>query len=84
MRRKVTPIGALKPHKIPKSDLRSVRSIFETIEGREKRYELNLYITGYDEDEPPAGAPVRAEADGDRDRDRIPAEPTRPEGSTNR
>ena len=82
VRRKVTPIGALKPHKIPKSDLRGVQSIYETIEGREERYELNLYISGYDEDEPRVGAPVPAGADPDGGSS--PAAPTSPEGSTDR
>jgi succinate dehydrogenase / fumarate reductase iron-sulfur subunit len=50
MRRKVTPGGALKPHKLPKGDLEQVRRINERVESREKRLELNLYITGYDEE----------------------------------
>ena len=54
LRRKVTIGGALKPHKIPKDDLKAVQRIFETVEGRDERYELNLYISGYDEDD--AGA----------------------------
>jgi succinate dehydrogenase / fumarate reductase iron-sulfur subunit len=54
VRRKVTPAGALKPHKIPKDDLKQVRRIYDTVEGREERIELNLYISGYDEDEIPA------------------------------
>src|SRR6201999_3455359 len=62
LRRKVTPMGALKPHKIPSQDLKSVQSIFDKVESREKRYELNLYIRGEDEDnvETPAatGDPV--------------------------
>jgi succinate dehydrogenase / fumarate reductase iron-sulfur subunit len=49
VRRKVTPRAALAPHKIPAADLRSVRSIYDTVEGRERRYELNLYISGEDE-----------------------------------
>jgi len=53
MRGKITPKLALFGHKIPKRDLQAVRSIYETIEGRDERYELNLYIVG--EDEPPAG-----------------------------
>ncbi len=51
LRRKVTPAGALKPHKIPKDDLKAVQRIYETVEGRDERYELNLYISGYDEDD---------------------------------
>ncbi len=54
LRRKVTPAGALKPHKIPKDDLKAVQRIYEKVEGRDERYELNLYISGYDEDD--AGA----------------------------
>ena len=48
-RRKMTLRGILKPHKIPKADLKAVQAIYEKIEGREQRYELNLYITGQDE-----------------------------------
>jgi succinate dehydrogenase / fumarate reductase, iron-sulfur subunit len=51
LRRKVTPGKAMRGHKIPKPDLRAVRQIYEKVEGRDDRYELNLYITGYDEDE---------------------------------
>jgi succinate dehydrogenase / fumarate reductase, iron-sulfur subunit len=50
LRRKVTPAGALKPHKLPKDDLKQVRRIYDTVEGRNERVELNLYISGYDED----------------------------------
>ena len=53
-RRKVTPMGALRPHKLAKADLKSVQSIYERIEGRDERYELNLYVSGVDEE--PAGA----------------------------
>jgi hypothetical protein len=59
MRGKVTPMGALKPHRIPKQDLNSVQSIFERIESRDERYELNLYVVGEDE-EPIAEVPVAA------------------------
>jgi succinate dehydrogenase / fumarate reductase iron-sulfur subunit len=65
LRRKVTPRGALKAHNIPRQDLRQVRKIYDTVESHEDRYELNLYITGYDEDDagtgttaPPAGRDV--------------------------
>ncbi len=50
LRRKVTPMGAIKPHKLAKEDLKQLKRINETIEGREARIELNLYISGYDED----------------------------------
>jgi succinate dehydrogenase / fumarate reductase, iron-sulfur subunit len=51
-RRKVTPKAALYHHKLP--DQKEVRRIYEKIESRPKRYELNLYITGK-EDEPEPG-----------------------------
>jgi succinate dehydrogenase / fumarate reductase, iron-sulfur subunit len=54
LRRKVTPMGALKPHRIPREDLKAVQSIFDRIEARDERYELNLYITGTDEENAPA------------------------------
>jgi len=52
-RGKVTPAKALlHQHKAPKA----VKTIFKEIEGRAERYELNLYVTGRDEDDaPPAG-----------------------------
>jgi succinate dehydrogenase / fumarate reductase iron-sulfur subunit len=54
-RRKVTPAKALlHQHKAPTA----VRRIFELVEGREQRYELNLYVTGY-EDDPGARAAQR-------------------------
>jgi hypothetical protein len=47
-RGKVTPQKALlHPHKASKE----VKRIFEKVEGREERVELNLYIVGYDEAE---------------------------------
>src|SRR6202047_1446533 len=96
IRGKVTPMGALKPHKIPKQDLRSVQSIFERIESREERYELNLYISGSDE-EPITEVPVAAgvvvdvaadppDQDAGATADAGPGEnlaaPTTPEGSS--
>jgi succinate dehydrogenase / fumarate reductase iron-sulfur subunit len=58
VRRKVTPAGVLRPHKIPKRDLDSVRSIYEKVEGRGERYELNLFISGYDDEPEPAAQPA--------------------------
>jgi succinate dehydrogenase / fumarate reductase iron-sulfur subunit len=46
-RRKVTPTRALlHQHKAPKE----VRALFDKIEGREERVELNIYVTGYEDD----------------------------------
>jgi len=58
LRGKVTPLGALKPHRIPSGDLKSVRAIFDKVESRDERYELNLYIVGEDE----TGEPVAVAA----------------------
>jgi succinate dehydrogenase / fumarate reductase, iron-sulfur subunit len=64
LRRKVTPMAALKPHKIPSADLKQVQAIYEEIEGREERIEFNLYISGTDEDNA-ENVPERVEATGD-------------------
>jgi succinate dehydrogenase / fumarate reductase iron-sulfur subunit len=93
VRGKVTPMGALKPHRIPKQDLESVQSIYERIDGRDQRFELNLYIVGEDEEPPPQEEPVAAgvAAEGESSADEPPAaaadgeqpaEPASPEGST--
>jgi succinate dehydrogenase / fumarate reductase, iron-sulfur subunit len=79
MRGKVTPMGALKPHRIPSADLKSVKAIYDKVEGREERYELNLYIAGEDEPrEPVAVAADAASAGGEE-----PDSSTSAEGSTN-
>ncbi|HSO99081.1 MAG TPA: succinate dehydrogenase/fumarate reductase iron-sulfur subunit [Solirubrobacteraceae bacterium] len=55
---KMTPKNALlHPHKAPKE----VKRIFDVIEGREERIELNLYVTGY-EDDPDEGGKETSEA----------------------
>jgi succinate dehydrogenase / fumarate reductase, iron-sulfur subunit len=56
MRRKMTLGGILKPHKLAKADLKSVQTIYDKVESRGQRYELNLYITGEDEDVETVGA----------------------------
>ena len=61
LRKKVSPKLALLGHKIPAADLKNVQRIYDKVESREERYELNLYITGYDEDEDP---PVTTQAGG--------------------
>lgn len=62
LRRKVTPSGALRPHKLPKDALRDVQAIYDEIGAREERYELNLYITGRDEDVAETPVSERVEA----------------------
>jgi succinate dehydrogenase / fumarate reductase iron-sulfur subunit len=60
-RKRVSPILALLGHKIPKDDLKAVKKIYETVEGRPQRYELNLYVSGEDED---ADTPVGVRPEG--------------------
>jgi succinate dehydrogenase / fumarate reductase, iron-sulfur subunit len=50
MRGKMSPKIALFGHKLPKSDLDAIGKIYATVESREKRDELNLYVTGYEDD----------------------------------
>jgi succinate dehydrogenase iron-sulfur subunit len=50
-------------HKIPQQDLKAVQRIYQTVESRPERYELNLYISGEDEDDETA-TPVGAVASG--------------------
>ncbi len=50
MKRKMSIKIALLGHKIPKPDLDAVKRIYEKVESRPERYELNLYISGEDED----------------------------------
>ena len=59
LRRKVTPARRCSATSSPRPTSRTSSAIFDTVEGRDERYELNLYITGYDEDDE-AGADDRA------------------------
>jgi succinate dehydrogenase / fumarate reductase iron-sulfur subunit len=58
LRRKMTIPGILKPHKIPSADLKAVQAIYDKVESRPERYELNLYIVGEDEEPSPVAAAV--------------------------
>jgi succinate dehydrogenase / fumarate reductase iron-sulfur subunit len=51
VRGKLNPKIAMFGHKLAKTDLDQVKQIYATVEDRPKRDELNLYVTGY-EDEP--------------------------------
>ncbi len=51
VRGKVSPKIAMLGHKLPKADLTALKRIYAKIEGRPERVELNLYVSGY-EDEP--------------------------------
>jgi succinate dehydrogenase / fumarate reductase iron-sulfur subunit len=50
LRGKVKIKDTLIPHRLAPEDRAQIKTIFETVKGREQRNELNLYITGYDED----------------------------------
>jgi succinate dehydrogenase / fumarate reductase iron-sulfur subunit len=64
LRRKVTPMGAIKAHNIPSDALKDVQDIYKTVEGRPQRLEFNLYISGTDEDnEGPISERVEATSD---------------------
>jgi succinate dehydrogenase iron-sulfur subunit len=87
LRGKVSPKLALFGHKIPKQDLKQVKEIYKEVEGHEPRLELNLYVSGNeDEDQVPDHAPHDDEPDdhiadetvGAADRE-PPAEPSVPE-----
>ncbi len=54
LRRKVNLKIAIFGHKIPKPDLEQVKKLYAKIEGREERIELNLYVSGYEDDPEPA------------------------------
>jgi succinate dehydrogenase / fumarate reductase, iron-sulfur subunit len=63
LRRKVNVKIAIFGHKLPKQDLKAVQAIYDKVEGRKERYELNLYVTGEDEPkEEAAAAPLAATA----------------------
>jgi succinate dehydrogenase / fumarate reductase, iron-sulfur subunit len=54
MRGKMSPKIALFGHKLPKRELTALKGIYEKIEGRDQRVELNLYVSGYEDDPEPA------------------------------
>jgi succinate dehydrogenase / fumarate reductase iron-sulfur subunit len=57
LRGKITPAKALlHPHKASKE----LRAIFDKIESKPERYELNLYVSGTDADDEPAAAGAEA------------------------
>jgi succinate dehydrogenase / fumarate reductase, iron-sulfur subunit len=61
LRGKVNPRVAVFGHRIPKEDLRAVQAIYDKIEHRPERYELNLFVVGEDE---PAGGGGREASEG--------------------
>jgi succinate dehydrogenase / fumarate reductase iron-sulfur subunit len=55
IRGKVNPKIAMFGHKLPKADLTALKRIYARVEGRPERVELNLYVSGYEDE--PEGAP---------------------------
>jgi succinate dehydrogenase / fumarate reductase, iron-sulfur subunit len=51
LRGKMSPKLAIFGHKIGKQDLNAVKAIYDKVESRPERYELNLYVSGEDEDD---------------------------------
>jgi succinate dehydrogenase / fumarate reductase, iron-sulfur subunit len=67
MRGKVSIKTALLGHKIAKPDLDAIKRVYKKVDDRQQRVELNLYVTGY-EDEPgvePVGAAATGTASGE-------------------
>jgi succinate dehydrogenase / fumarate reductase iron-sulfur subunit len=62
VRGKMNPKIALFGHKIPKRDLQAVKKIYATVESRPQRYELNLYVSGEDEENETTAVPAGAGA----------------------
>jgi succinate dehydrogenase / fumarate reductase, iron-sulfur subunit len=65
---KINPKIAIFGHKIPAADLKNVQRIYDTVESRPERYELNLYVSGKDEPEPdetPVPATAAASSGGE-------------------
>jgi succinate dehydrogenase / fumarate reductase iron-sulfur subunit len=76
-RKKMTPKTMLMhPHKAPAE----VKRLFDEIDGRQERVELNLYVTGYEDEPEPAGG-ADADRAGAADRE-PPAETSAPATSS--
>jgi succinate dehydrogenase / fumarate reductase, iron-sulfur subunit len=73
LRGKVTPKKALVGEKIPSPDLKAVQAIYDKVERRPERYELNLYVSGHDEDEPPLAETAAAGTASDGSGEQAPA-----------
>jgi succinate dehydrogenase / fumarate reductase iron-sulfur subunit len=80
VRRKISPKIAIFGHKIPKQDLAQVKDIYRETE--EHALQLNLYVTGYEDDEPEgARPPAEPSAPTAGPKDQSPTFPGPGEGS---
>jgi succinate dehydrogenase / fumarate reductase iron-sulfur subunit len=65
-RGKFTLGKAIFGHRIPSRDLKAVQAIYDKVESKDRRYELNLYISGYeDDDEVEATTPAAAASESE-------------------
>ena len=62
LRRKVGIKAAIFGHKITKPNLDAVKQVYKKVEDRPERVELNLYVSGYEDDPEPVGAAAGAGA----------------------
>jgi succinate dehydrogenase / fumarate reductase iron-sulfur subunit len=76
-RGKMTPRVALLGHKLPADALKSVKRIFKTVEEKAERNELNLYVSGYEDEDEAEGAAGRETPQ----KESTPATPTESERS---
>jgi succinate dehydrogenase / fumarate reductase iron-sulfur subunit len=65
LRGKVTPGKVMFGHRIPQADLKAVQAIYDKVESKDRRYELNLYISGYEDDADGAATPVAVASGAD-------------------
>jgi succinate dehydrogenase iron-sulfur subunit len=65
VRGKVSPKIAMVGHRLPKADLSALKRIYAKVEGRPERVELNLYVSGYEDEPEPVAAGVGSSGEGD-------------------
>jgi succinate dehydrogenase iron-sulfur subunit len=65
VRGKVSPKIAMFGHKLPKADLSAIKRIYAKVEERPERVELNLYVSGYEDEPEPVAAGVSSSGEGD-------------------
>ncbi len=74
-RRKISPKIALFGHKLDKRDLGSVKRIYDEVEGRDRRVELNLYVSGYEDEPDEVGSAASSPEPGAGPADKSPTFP---------
>jgi succinate dehydrogenase / fumarate reductase, iron-sulfur subunit len=64
VRGKVSIKGAIFGHRIDKPDLNAVQRVYKKVEDRQRRVELNLYVSGYEDDPEPVAVNTSPPAGG--------------------